>query len=327
MSIVHQKHLRTVTLDKPFIFFQVQITHLSLNQTGKTHAASPDRRNPFFLTDHLIDVVLSAVIPYQRQRNDIAVFLLKKFNIDISFIAFHVPSFAISYNVIIGDNVAYFNSLRNFCFLPFYNLSHFFYTMYMELKEIIREYKERTGLSDSEIARRVGVSRSTATRWSSGEIRKVGKDTLDKLSELVGYNIEPLLLGMDISVRLPVLGYVKAGYDLFAEENYLGEEETSLNDRKAGDYYLKVSGDSMKGIGILDGSLVLVRRCSTLNNGDIGVVLIGDEVTVKRVLRKDRVLILEAANPDVETRYFSPKEIRELPVQIIGRVISCKTYF
>ncbi len=199
--------------------------------------------------------------------------------------------------------------------------------MYMELKEIIREYKERTGLSDSEIARRVGVSRSTATRWSSGEIRKVGKDTLDKLSELVGYNIEPLLLGMDISVRLPVLGYVKAGYDLFAEENYLGEEETSLNDRKAGDYYLKVSGDSMKGIGILDGSLVLVRRCSTLNNGDIGVVLIGDEVTVKRVLRKDRVLILEAANPDVETRYFSPKEIRELPVQIIGRVISCKTYF
>ena len=64
-----------------------------------------------------------------------------------------------------------------------------------------------------------------------------------------------------------------------------------------------------------------------MNNGDIGVVLIGDEVTVKRVLRKDRVLILEAANPDVETRYFSPKEIRELPVQIIGRVISCKTYF
>lgn len=197
----------------------------------------------------------------------------------------------------------------------------------MTLQEIIQDFKEKTGLSDSEIARRTGVTRSTASRWSKGEIRRVSGEVLERLSELVGYNIEPVLKGMDITIKIPVLGYVKAGYDLFAEENYIGEEEVSLSDRKLGDYYLKVSGDSMNGVGITNGSLVLVRKCNTIENGQIGVVLIGDEVTVKKVIYKDKMLILEAANPDVENRYFTSKEVKNIPVQIIGQVVSCKTYF
>ncbi len=197
----------------------------------------------------------------------------------------------------------------------------------MTLQEIIQDFKEKTGLSDSEIARRTGVTRSTASRWSKGEIRRVSGEVLERLSELVGYNIEPALKGMDITIKIPVLGYVKAGYDLFAEENYIGEEEVSLSDRKLGDYYLKVSGDSMNGVGITNGSLVLVRKCNTIENGQIGVVLIGDEVTVKKVIYKDKMLILEAANPDVENRYFTSKEVKNIPVQIIGQVVSCKTYF
>lgn len=197
----------------------------------------------------------------------------------------------------------------------------------MELKDLIREYKEKTGVNDSEIARRTGVSRSTAARWSSGDIRKVSSDTLERLSAMVGYNVEPVLKGMDIAVHLPVLGYVKAGYDLFAEENYLGEEEASLRDRKDGDYYLKVTGDSMIGAGIMDGSLVLVRQRDTIESGRIGVVLVGDEVTVKKVIYKGSMMILEAANPDVGNRYFTSQEIRSIPVRILGQVISCKTFF
>jgi repressor LexA len=197
----------------------------------------------------------------------------------------------------------------------------------MELKDLIREYKQKTGMSDSEIARRTGVSRSTAARWVNGDIKRVSADTMEKLSDLFGYNVEPVLKGMDIAVHLPVLGYVKAGYDLFAEENYLGEEEASLEERKKGDYYLKVTGNSMTGVGIMEGSLVLVRQCESLESGEIGVILIGDEVTVKRVVYKGNMMILEAANPDVENRYFTPQEIRSLPVRILGKVLSSKTYF
>lgn len=199
--------------------------------------------------------------------------------------------------------------------------------MYMDLKEIINDYKLKTGCNDAEIARRVGVSRSTACRWSSGQIRRVTPDVMAKLSELVGYNIEPVLKGMDISVKLPVLGYVKGGYDLFAEENYIGEEDVSLSDRKKGDYYLQVTGNSMKGVGIMDGSLVLVQSTNHIENGEIGVVMIDQEVTVKKVVVKRGMMILEAANPDVENRYFTSSEVQSLPVRVIGKVISCKTYF
>ena len=197
----------------------------------------------------------------------------------------------------------------------------------MKLNELIRDYKEKTGFSDSEIARRCGVSRSTVMRWANGDIQRVSSETMQRLSTLLGYNIEPELKGMNISMKLPVLGYVKAGYDLLCEENWLGEEEVSLADRKKGEYYLRVSGDSMVGCGIMDGSLVLVQKTSSLNNGDIAVILIGEEVTVKKVLFKNGLLILEAANPNTPGRIFTQQEVIDLPVQIIGKVLSCKTYF
>lgn len=204
---------------------------------------------------------------------------------------------------------------------------HCRYNEIMELKEIILDYKQKSGKSDAEIARQIHVDRSTVARWAAGTVRKVSGDVMERLSGMVGYNVEPLLRGMEISIHLPVLGYVKAGYNLFAEENYLGEEEVSLSERKKADYYLKVEGNSMTGAGIMNGSLVLVRQTSRLESGEIGVVLVGDEVTVKRVVMTKGMLILEAANPDVENRYFTPKEVKDLPVRIIGKVISCKTYF
>ena len=83
----------------------------------------------------------------------------------------------------------------------------------------------------------------------------------------------------------------------------------------------------MNGIGILDGSLVLVRQCADVDSGKIAVVLVGDEVTVKRVVKKERMMILEAANPEVQSRYFTAQEVRDIPVTILGQVISAKTYY
>lgn len=197
----------------------------------------------------------------------------------------------------------------------------------MTLKEMIHQYKLKTGCTDSELARRCNVSRSTVTRWSSGEIKKVNDDTAEILSQLLGYNITPHLMGMDTTILLPILGYAKAGYDLFAEENYLGEEETTLKEKETGDYYLKITGDSMVGVGIMDGSLVLVRQCDFVESGKIAVIMIDQEVTVKRVIYKKGMLILEAANPNVDSRYFSQQEVKELPVKIIGQVLSCRTNY
>ncbi len=195
------------------------------------------------------------------------------------------------------------------------------------LQEIVQDYIRKTGINYAELGRKCGVNRTTASRWGSGQIRKLYGEPLQKLSDLVGFDVEYVLSNSYTPVKMPVLGYVKAGYDLFAEENYLGEEETSLDDARQADYFLKVTGNSMSGIGILDGSLVLVKKCDTIDSGKIGVVLIGDEVTVKRVVYEKSAVRLVAANPDYEDRVFGIKEIESLPVRIIGKVISCKTYF
>ena len=73
-----------------------------------------------------------------------------------------------------------------------------------------------------------------------------------------------------------------------AEENYLGEEDASLADKQLGDYYLKVEGSSMIGVGIMPGSLILVHATNHVESGKIAVIMINDEVTVKRFLLKNK---------------------------------------
>lgn len=198
----------------------------------------------------------------------------------------------------------------------------------MELKDIIKDYKYRNQLTNEEIAHRLGVTKSTVGRWISGEVKRVQEDTLARMNELFGYDIEPILKGSSVHLKRPILGYAKAGYNMYGEENYLGEEEITEEDFYKGDYFLQIEGDSMIGSGIMDGDLAFIKQCSTVASGDIAVVMIGgDEVTVKKVIKKPDMLVLEASNPQVENRYFSQQEVAQLPVRIIGKVIYTKTYF
>lgn len=197
----------------------------------------------------------------------------------------------------------------------------------MQLSDILKEYKDKTGFSDDYIAQHLNVSRSTVNRWVSGDTKKVQPKIIAKLSELMNLDIEEILTSSLFMIQKPILGYAKAGYDLFAEENYLGYEMVTSEEDRDGDYFLKVEGDSMIGAKIHDGDLVYVKKTNTVNNNEIAVVLVGEEVTIKKVIQKDEILILEAANAVYENKYFTKAEVSELPVSIIGRVVYSKTMF
>jgi len=93
------------------------------------------------------------------------------------------------------------------------------------------------------------------------------------------------------SALLPLIGRVAAGSPILALENI--ESELAVDAalfRPRADYLLRVHGDSMLGVGILDGDLLAVHRCQSAQTGQIVVARIGDEVTVKRLQRiGDRV--------------------------------------
>jgi repressor LexA len=64
------------------------------------------------------------------------------------------------------------------------------------------------------------------------------------------------------------------------------------------DYLLQVRGNSMSGVGILDGDLLAVHKTSEARDGQIVVARLADEVTVKRLSRRDGKIELLAENPD-----------------------------
>ena len=116
-------------------------------------------------------------------------------------------------------------------------------------------------------------------------------------------------------VNVPIIGKVTAGQPILAVENI--EDYFPLpvdyvrNDTV---YMLHVQGDSMIEAGIFDNDLVLVRKQSTAENGDIVVALIEDGATVKRFFREKDHIRLQPENPTM-----SPIIVKD--VSILGKVI------
>jgi repressor LexA len=118
--------------------------------------------------------------------------------------------------------------------------------------------------------------------------------------------------------RLPLLGQIAAGSPLLAEENI--EDELAVPEPlgKNADFLLRVKGDSMINVGILDGDIIVVQRQRDASNGEIVVALAGDdesadEATVKTFYREAGRIRLQPENDALEPIYANH-------VQILGRV-------
>ena len=110
---------------------------------------------------------------------------------------------------------------------------------------------------------------------------------------------------------LPLVGLVKAGFPILAEENrdYLTLDEYLIEDPQSA-FLLKVSGDSLIGLGIFDGDIVIIERKRLATSGDIVLAQIDREWTLK-ILKKEGIRThLESANPKYPP--FYPKQNLEI---------------
>ena len=130
---------------------------------------------------------------------------------------------------------------------------------------------------------------------------------------------------MPTSVKIPVLGKVRAGIPLDAVEEIIDWEEIPSEMAHKGEYFaLQIKGDSMEP-RMSDGDVVIVRKQTTIENGQVGIVLVnGYEATCKKVKVADNGITLIGFNPDFQPITYSAMEIMSLPVQIIGRVVECR---
>ena len=179
-------------------------------------------------------------------------------------------------------------------------------TRQKQILEYIRDCVHKYGYPPSvrEICQSVGLSSTSTVHGYLHRLEELGFIRRDPAKNRT---IELLNEGSWRSkkiVPLPLIGQVRAGQPVFAEE-YIEDVYPFPADIIGNDdcFMLTVRGDSMIQAGIFDGDYLIVRRQDTAENGDIVVAMIDDEATVKRYfLEKDRVR-LQPENPDYEPIY------------------------
>jgi len=120
-------------------------------------------------------------------------------------------------------------------------------------------------------------------------------------------------------LEIPLIGRVAAGAPILAEQHV---EDTFVIDgsmaRGGKHFALRVRGDSMKNAGIFDGDVVIVRHDTAVRSGDIAVVVIGEEATVKRYFPRKDKLLLFPENDDYEPIEVKPSDP---DVRVAGKVV------
>lgn len=195
----------------------------------------------------------------------------------------------------------------------------------------LKKYMNMVGVNQNDIAKITGVSQQSVSNWiNRKQIPRMG--IIERLADYFGILKSDLLEDKDDvsnGIKIPILGTVIAGIPVTAVEDIIGYEEINEKMARCGDYFaLEIKGDSMEP-KMSKGDIVIVKQQNTVENGQIAIVLVnGDEATVKKVRFRDNGIELIAFNSYVyEPHFYSAKEIEELPVKIIGRVVELRAKF
>lgn len=183
-------------------------------------------------------------------------------------------------------------------------------------------------ISYGELSERTGIPKSALQRYATGQTEKIPIDRLQSIANVLGTTAQ-FLMGWtdDPSEKLPnnmlpipqmkewkVLGATACGDPLYRE---LDGETVLAPDNIDADFVFRCDGDSMIGARILDGDIVFVKA-GNVDDGQIAVVRIGEEYTLKRIYHGEDYLELRAENPA-----YPPKIIRgeQENAEIVGRAV------
>jgi repressor LexA len=169
-----------------------------------------------------------------------------------------------------------------------------------EVLQLIKTTMIDTGMppTRAEIARELGFKSANAAEEHLKALARKGViEILPGTSRGIKLNI-PLDDQLE-DLGLPLIGRVAAGEPILAEDHVEGHYKVDPSLFKpSADFLLRVSGMSMKDIGILDGDLLAVHSTTDVHNGQVVVARVDDDVTVKRLEKKGRQVLLHAENKD-----------------------------
>ncbi len=199
----------------------------------------------------------------------------------------------------------------------------------MPIGSKLRALRQAHHMTLEEVAQKLGTSRQTIHRYENGVIANIPSERVEALAEVYG-TTPAALMGWDeeglpaypgiLSITrhsVPILGDIACGEPVFAEEQCEGY--AIAGDDFAADFCLRARGDSMIGARIYDGDLVFVTSQNSVDNGEIAVVVIDGEATLKRVYYypAEQKLILSPENPRYAPLVYIGSELDQ--IRILGK--------
>ena len=189
------------------------------------------------------------------------------------------------------------------------------------------------GIKQKEIALEIGVSQPTVSDWVNGKKIPEGEN-LSKLANILGLDPRVILGYAPITepaphdgyITIPVFGTIPAGIPIEAIEDILDYEELSAAAfSPAHEYFaLRIRGNSMYP-SYLDGDTVIFRKQNDCENGDDCAVMVNsDDATFKRIKKSEGGIALMPLNPDYDVRFFTNRQIEDIPVRIIGVAVEIR---
>lgn len=201
--------------------------------------------------------------------------------------------------------------------------------------EKIKAARKAAGMTQKQLAEKVGVSNAAVSNWE----KNLNRPDPDQIELLCGIlNITPSsLFGEPLSApeiplgfeplpkmrKVPVIGEIACGEPITAEQNIEGYVDVPMDVHA--DFVLICKGDSMIDAGIQNGDAVFIRIQETVENGEIAAVRIDDEATLKRVYWDGDTLVLMPANNAYAPKSFRGEEIND--VHIEGKAIGYMHWF
>lgn len=186
------------------------------------------------------------------------------------------------------------------------------------------------------LSKETSISASTFTDWKNG--RSVPK--ADKLKILADYfnvdidyffspppeavNERNTAAGKKRATMIPIIGEIRAGSPIITNETLLGYESADVYDSDDF-FYLKICGDSMKDIGMVDGSIVLFHKQQFAENGDIVACLVdGESATVKRFRKEKKNIFLMPENDEYSPIHLTTENFETGEARILGVALEIK---
>lgn len=193
----------------------------------------------------------------------------------------------------------------------------------------IRNARKAAGLTQRQLADKIGVSNTSISNWEKN-LSRPDPDIIQNLCWALDvqpnyfFSIDSTssfpnnIIPLPEMRKVPLIGAIACGAPILADEHI--EDYVDISRHIHADFALTCKGDSMINARIFDGDIVYIRQQDTAENGDIAAVLIDGEATLKRVRLFDDHISLEPENPMYKPLVFWHEEMNT--VRILGKAVA-----